>query len=98
MGPGEAQGGYPRQAGKEASSVSLEKVKGHPLVRRLSPSFGGCLFKARYLAFTGQLARRPGMRKGRARGPRVTKALGSCREAPEALLPTSPGPGFKASL
>lgn len=89
----------PRQAEEEASSATLEELKDHGLVRRLlSPSFRGCLFQVGCLAFTCQLTQRPGMGKGRAREPGVAKALGCCQEAPEALLPTSPGPGFKVSL
>lgn len=89
----------PRQAEEEASSAALEELKGHGLVRRLlAPSFRGCLFQVGRLAFTCQLTQRPGTGKGRAREPGVAKALGCCQEAPEALLPTSPGPGFKVSL
>ena len=71
------------QVEKEASSASWKRSRASGLVRRLmSPSFRGCLFKAGHLAFTCQLSRRPGMRKGRAGGPRVTKALGGCRGGP----------------
>lgn len=77
------KGGCPRQVEEEASSASWKRSRARGLVRRLrSPSFRGCVFKARCLAFTYQLSQRPGMRKGRAGGPRVTKALGGCRGGP----------------
>lgn len=88
MGPGEARGGGPRQ--EEASSASLE--------RSGLPAGQESLFKARGLAFTCQLVPKVRREEGEGQGPRVTQALGRCQEAPEALLPTSPGTGFKASF
>lgn len=93
VGPG---GRGPRQG--EKSQLSKPGKSPGPVRRLLAPSFKGCLFTAGHLAFPCQLCQRPGTRKGRPGGRRLPEALETAGDAPAALLPTSPGPGFKVSL
>lgn len=74
------EGGCPRQVEEKDSSASWKRSRAIGLVRRLLPL--EVVFKAGRLAFTYQLSQRPGMRKGKAGGRRVTKALRGCWGGP----------------